>query len=77
MTRGTAPEALLDVTAVYGADLILLAAHGYGAVKRALFGSVASKLIRESPIPVIVVKHQALASEPNKNRRGARRFKKV
>lgn len=37
------------------ADLIVIASHGYGAVKAAILGSVASSLIRTSEIPVLVV----------------------
>jgi nucleotide-binding universal stress UspA family protein len=37
------------------AGLVVLATHGYGAVKRALLGSVASAVVREAPCPVLLV----------------------
>jgi nucleotide-binding universal stress UspA family protein len=36
------------------ADLIALATHGYGGLKRALLGSVADKVLRSSPLPLLV-----------------------
>jgi nucleotide-binding universal stress UspA family protein len=37
-----------------GADLIALATHGYGGLKRALLGSVADKVLRSSSVPLLV-----------------------
>lgn len=37
------------------ADLVVLSSHGYGSVRRAVLGSVASALIRVSECPVLVV----------------------
>ncbi len=36
------------------ADLIGLATHGYGGLKRALLGSVADKVLRSSPLPLLL-----------------------
>jgi nucleotide-binding universal stress UspA family protein len=36
-------------------DVIVMTSHGRGGVKRWLLGSVAEKLIREGPVPVILV----------------------
>jgi nucleotide-binding universal stress UspA family protein len=36
------------------ADLIALATHGYGGLKRALLGSVADKVLRGSSVPLLV-----------------------
>ena len=36
------------------ADLIALATHGYGGLKRALLGSVADKVLRSTPLPILV-----------------------
>jgi nucleotide-binding universal stress UspA family protein len=38
-----------------GADLLVIASHGYGAVRRAILGSVAASLIRTSDVPVLVI----------------------
>lgn len=36
-------------------DLIVLTSHGHGGVRRWLLGSVAEKLVREAPVPVLLV----------------------
>lgn len=36
------------------ADVIALATHGYGGLRRALLGSVADKVLRSSPLPLLV-----------------------
>jgi len=38
------------------ADLIVLGTHGRGAIAHALLGSVAEKVVRKSPCPVLTVK---------------------
>lgn len=45
------------------ADLIIVASHGYGAVERALYGSVTSALLRISKCPVLVVAHGRKAAD--------------
>ena len=37
-------------------DLIVISTHGRSALKHALFGSVAEKVVRKAPCPVLVVK---------------------
>jgi nucleotide-binding universal stress UspA family protein len=37
------------------ADLLVLATHGYGPVKRALIGGTASSVLRRAPCPVLLV----------------------
>ncbi|NNM33061.1 MAG: universal stress protein, partial [Gemmatimonadetes bacterium] len=37
-------------------DLIALATHGAGGIKRMVLGSVADKVVRSSPLPILVVK---------------------
>ena len=36
-------------------DLLVLTSHGRGGVRRWLLGSVAEKLVREAPVPVLLV----------------------
>lgn len=55
--RNAAPaEALLEVARERGADLIAVGTHGRGALRRALLGSVATDVIRTSPLPVLTVR---------------------
>lgn len=42
------------------ADLVIMSVHGYGAMKRMLFGSVASAFLASSDVPVVVAKYDAL-----------------
>jgi len=39
-----------------GADMIVMATHGRGALMRAIVGSVADKVVRTSPVPVLLVR---------------------
>ena len=39
-----------------GVDLIVMTTHGRGGIKRALMGSTTDKTIRESKIPVLVIR---------------------
>lgn len=38
------------------ADLIALATHGHGGLRRAMIGSVADKVLRSSPLPLMVLR---------------------
>lgn len=51
--HGSPGPAITD--AVQPGDLIVLTSHGHSGIKRLLLGSVAEKLIREGPVPVILV----------------------
>lgn len=46
-----------------GADLIVMATHGRGALMRAIVGSVADKVIRTSPVPVLLIRPERAAAE--------------
>ena len=46
---------LVITDAVKPGDVIVMASHGRGGAKRWLLGSVAEKLIREGPVPVVLV----------------------
>jgi nucleotide-binding universal stress UspA family protein len=39
-----------------GADLIVMSSHGYGALGRVLFGSVADPVARNAPAPTLIVR---------------------
>jgi len=45
---------ILAAAEAYGADLIALATHGHTGVARWAFGSVAEKVLRASPVPLLV-----------------------
>jgi nucleotide-binding universal stress UspA family protein len=42
-----------------GVDLIVVGTHGRGPVRRAFLGSVAERVVREAPCPVLVVRSKS------------------
>ena len=45
-------------------DLIIMGTHGHTGIKHILMGSVAEKVVRYSPFPVLTVKHDEHDYEP-------------
>lgn len=57
MVENTAPAAgIVQVATEEGADLIVVGSHGRSGIARLMVGSVASKVVAESPIPVLVAR---------------------
>jgi nucleotide-binding universal stress UspA family protein len=56
--HGSALSAIVDCIATKSIDLVLVGAHGSGFLQRMLLGSTASRLIRKSKCPVLIVKQQ-------------------
>jgi nucleotide-binding universal stress UspA family protein len=65
----TAGTRLADAVAAeavrWKADLIVLGTHGRRGVGRVLLGSGAESVLRSAPIPVLVVRAQAPATQPD------------
>lgn len=55
LTEGDTSDALISWADELGADLIVAATHARGPVVRALLGSTAQELVRESRCPVLLV----------------------
>jgi len=55
---GRAGEAILKYADANGIGLIAIATHGRGGLRRAVFGSVADQVLRESGLPVLVIRPQ-------------------
>lgn len=53
--------ALAEMAVKLDVDVIAMASHGYGGLKRALLGSVADKLLRVSSRPVLIARPAAVA----------------
>ncbi len=49
-------SAILDTISDVKPDLVVVGSHGHRGVARALLGSVAEKVVRLSPVPVLTVK---------------------
>lgn len=54
--RGSAPaDEILRYAQEVDADLVVLGTRGFGAIRRALIGSVASTIARQAPCPILLV----------------------
>jgi nucleotide-binding universal stress UspA family protein len=56
LSRGRAAEQIVAVAVERKADLIAISTHGYTGLSHLIFGSIAEKVVRISPIPVLSVK---------------------
>ncbi len=58
LLRDTSPaEDIIDAAIAEDIDLIVMSTHGRGGLARWTFGSVADKVARHSPCPVLLVRH--------------------
>lgn len=53
---GNVLDQLVDYTNENGVDLIIIATHGRSGVSRLFLGSVADRLLRHAPVPVLMVR---------------------
>jgi nucleotide-binding universal stress UspA family protein len=56
VVNGYAAEEILRLAEEAGADLIVMGTHGRKGIDRILFGSVAEKVVKSSPIPVMTIR---------------------
>lgn len=59
VTGGPVADAILDYADAIGADLIAMSTHGRSGVARWLIGSVADRVVRGSPMPVLLIRPAA------------------
>ena len=59
--EGDAAVAIVDVASQKQADIIVMSTHGYSGLTRWLMGSVAEKVGRTAPCPVLTVRQPARA----------------
>jgi nucleotide-binding universal stress UspA family protein len=55
IASGDPSEQILAVAAEKKADLIVMSSHGRGAIGRFVSGSVADRVVRHAPVPVMIV----------------------
>lgn len=55
LVEGPPVRTLLEEAERLAADMIVIGSHGYGAVARALLGSVSAGVVRHATCPVLVV----------------------
>lgn len=49
---------IVSAASTFGADLIIIATHGYTGLKHAFMGSTAERVVRSAPCPVLIVREQ-------------------
>lgn len=54
--RLSVPRAILEAVEASGSDLIVLGTHGRGRLGRFFLGSVAQRVLRRAPVPVLTVR---------------------
>jgi universal stress protein A len=59
VTTGPAPESIVDTASAERADLIVIGTHGRTGLTRLVIGSVAERVVRIAPCPVLIVKPPA------------------
>ena len=57
LTSGAPASAIVDYANEARIDLIIMGTHGRGAVAHMLMGSVAERVVRTAPCPVLTVRH--------------------
>ena len=63
VTEGDAAGTIVDTARETKADLIVMSSHGYTGMRRWVMGSVAEKVVRAAPCPVLVVRRNARFSQ--------------
>jgi nucleotide-binding universal stress UspA family protein len=53
---GYAPETIVDEARAAGCGIIVMGTHGRTGLSRLLFGSVAEKVVKTSPLPVLTIR---------------------
>lgn len=54
-----AGKAIAEVAKTYEADLMVMSTHGRGGLSRVVWGSVADRVLRLAPVPVLLIPHNA------------------
>jgi nucleotide-binding universal stress UspA family protein len=60
--EGSATAVISQVAEDIDADLVIVGSHDYTGANRAFFGSIAEKLVRQAPCPVLIVRRKASPS---------------
>jgi nucleotide-binding universal stress UspA family protein len=53
---GVPVDAVIDFAAAHAVDLIVIATHGRTGLSHVLLGSVAERIVREAPCPVLTIR---------------------
>jgi nucleotide-binding universal stress UspA family protein len=58
VTAGDPADAIVRVATELEADLIVMATHGHTGLQHVLLGSVAEKVVRHAPCPVLTIRYK-------------------
>jgi nucleotide-binding universal stress UspA family protein len=64
--EGDPVDIVSDTAANTGASLIVVGSHGWGALRRLVFGSVSTALLHHAPCPVLIVRHATTTAKADK-----------
>jgi nucleotide-binding universal stress UspA family protein len=56
LVEGASPDSIVSTASRRSVDLIVMGSHGRGGIQRALLGSVAEGVLRQSAVPVLVAR---------------------
>jgi nucleotide-binding universal stress UspA family protein len=66
IAEGSAALRVLDVAREEGSDLLVVGTHGRTGMGRVLLGSVADRIVRSAPRPVVTVRPQPAGTRPTR-----------
>ena len=55
-----ASDCIVQIAGEEGADLIVVGSHGRSGIKRLVLGSIAAKVVAQSPVPVLVARQEGV-----------------
>jgi nucleotide-binding universal stress UspA family protein len=61
---GPAAATIIKAAQTYGADMIVMTTHGRSGREREMFGSVADSVLRNAPMPVLVLRPRRESIHP-------------
>jgi nucleotide-binding universal stress UspA family protein len=67
VSTGSAADSIKDYAQTGGFDLIVMGTHGRSGLSHALLGSVAERVVRTAPCPVMTVRETAPAARENES----------
>jgi len=56
IVEGNPHEEILDYVTEHGIDMVIMGTHGRTGLDRVVMGSVAERMVRRSPVPVLTVR---------------------
>jgi len=69
---GSLDEAIVDYSAISNPTIIAMSTHGRGPISRSWFGSVADRVARHVPMPVVLVRPEVVGEVDLSERHGIR-----